>query len=49
MAWRKELFPLFVPFGLQLVKRPRLSKGGSAQGSRMLENVTRLQLGGEAQ
>ena len=48
-AWRKELFPLFVPFGLQPVKHPQLSKGGSAQGSRMLENVTRLKLGSEAQ
>ena len=43
------MFPLFVPFGLQLVKHLQLSKGGSAQGSRMLENVTHLKLGGEAQ
>ena len=45
-AWRKDLLPWFVPFSLPLVKRPQLGKGGSAQGSRMLENLTRLKLGG---
>lgn len=36
----------FVPFSLQLVKHPQFRKGGFAQNSRMLANVTHLKSGG---